>query len=195
MSKVEVRSATVGNYENNVYVLVDEETKDSILIDTPFEPDVILGLTEGTNVRAIVFTHSDQDHLGAFDEVTKRLPVPIMAHAADADRIPRSCDRLIDEGDTVAFGNSSLRVLHTPGHTPGSICLVTDGLLISGDTLFPGGPGNAKRPGGDFEAIISGVRDKLFVLPDDTVVYPGHGKFTTIGDEKPHLQEWIDRGF
>jgi len=195
MTHIEVRSATVGSYDNNVYVLVDPATKESILVDTPYEADVILGLTKGTKVRAIVFTHTDADHLGAFDAVTSGIDAPILVHSADAARLPRTPDRLVDEGDTIEFGQSSVHVLHTPGHTPGCICLVTDGVLISGDTLFPGGPGNTKRPGGDFDAIISGIRDKLFTLPDETQVYPGHGKSTTVGAEKPHLSEWIERGW
>src|SRR5579872_2699492 len=145
MSRLEVRSATVGQYDNNVYVLVDPATNDSILVDTPFEPESILGLTEGTNVRYIVFTHGDADHLGAFDEITSRIDAPVLIHQADAERLPRPPDRTIDEGDELTFGESSVRVLHTPGHTPGCICLVADGVLISGDTLFPGGPGNTKR--------------------------------------------------
>ena len=195
MSAIEVRSAQVGNYENNVYVLVDPETRDAILIDTPAEPDVIFGLAEAVNIRAIVFTHGDQDHLGAYRQVTERIPAPVLIHPADAGRLPKPPDRTIDEGDTVEFGKASVLVRHTPGHTPGCICLISDGVLISGDTLFPGGPGNTKRPGGDFDAIISGIRDKLFILPDDTMVYPGHGNTTTIGAEKPHLEEWIERGW
>jgi len=195
MSEIELRHAKVGNYDNNVYVLVDPETRESILVDTPDEPDVIEKLTEGTKVRYIVFTHSDMDHLQAFGEMERRLGAPVLIHEADAARLPRPPDRLIDDGDVLEFGRGSVTVRHTPGHSPGSISLVGDGILISGDTLFPGGPGNTKRPDGDFDAIISGIRDKLFILPDDTKVYPGHGSPTTIGTEKPHLQEWIDRGW
>lgn len=195
MSEIEVREAKVGNYDNNVYVLVDPETRESILIDTPDEPDVIEKLTEGTKVKYVVFTHGDADHLQAFEEMEKRLGAPVLIHELDAPLLPRSPDRLIDEGDVLEFGHASVKVIHTPGHTPGSISLIGDTILISGDTLFPGGPGNTKRPGGDFEAIISAIRDKMFVLPDETKVYPGHGTSTTIGAEKPHLQEWIDRGW
>jgi glyoxylase-like metal-dependent hydrolase (beta-lactamase superfamily II) len=195
MSEIELRHATVGNYDNNVYVLVDPETKESILVDTPDEPDVIEKLTQGTKVRYIVFTHGDMDHLQAFGEMERRLGAPVLIHQADAGRLPRPPDRLIDDGDVLEFGRGSVMVRHTPGHTPGSVSLVGDGILISGDTLFPGGPGNTKRPDGDFDAIIAAIRDKLFILPDDTKVYPGHGSATTIGAEKPHLQEWIDRGW
>ena len=122
------------------------------------------------------------------------IKAPVLIHAADAERLPRPPDRIIDDGDVVNFGGSSVLVRHTPGHTPGSICLIAGDALISGDTLFPGGPGNTQRPEGDFQAIIAGIRDKLFILPVETVVYPGHGKTTTIGAEKPHLDEWIARG-
>lgn len=195
MPAVEVRSAQVGNFENNVYVLVDPATQNSLLVDTPYEPDVILKLTEGTTVRHVVFTHGDADHVQAFREVVEALAAPVLIHEADAGGLPRGADRFLQEGDHVDFGQASVHVLHTPGHTAGSICLVADGVLISGDTLFPGGPGNTKREGGDFEAIIAGIRDKLFTLPAGTVVYPGHGRTTTIGAEKPHLREWIDRGY
>ena len=194
MSPIEVRQAEVGNYENNVYVLVDPATKASLLIDTPFEQDRILELVEGTDVKGIVFTHADPDHLGAFEAVTRAIDAPVMIHSAEASSLPKRPDRELAEGDTIQFGDSSALVIHTPGHTAGSICLLTDGTLISGDTLFPGGPGNTRRPGGDFNLIMSGIRDKLFVLPDDTVVYPGHGSSTTIGTEKPHLDEWMSFG-
>ncbi|HZT97419.1 MAG TPA: MBL fold metallo-hydrolase [Chloroflexota bacterium] len=193
-SKIELRSASVGSMDNNVYVLVDNDTGDSILVDAPTEPETISRLTEGTNVRYILLTHGDGDHIQALKAMQRQLGAPVGIHEADSYRLPDRVDFFIHEGDVFQFGSSSVSALHTPGHTPGSICLVGDGFVISGDTLFPGGPGETRRPGGDFPAIIANVRDKLFTLPDDTKVYPGHGKSTTIGAERPHLQEWMERG-
>ena len=194
MSDIELRSSSVGEYDNNVYVLVDRPTGESILVDAPFEPDKIAELTNGTTVKFILLTHGDYDHIQALKEMKKRLDAPIAIHEADAHSLSEPPDRLIKDGDVFQFGGSSVRAIHTPGHTPGSISLVVEDILLSGDTLFPGGPGNTKRDGGDFPAVIASV-EKLFSLPDDTKVYPGHGKGTTIGAERPHLQEWIDRGY
>jgi glyoxylase-like metal-dependent hydrolase (beta-lactamase superfamily II) len=101
----------------------------------------------------------------------------------------------VKDGDLIRVGGLVFKVLHTPGHTPGGVCFYTDGHLIAGDTLFPGGPGNTRREGGDFPLIIQMISEKLFALPDETRVYPGHGLDTTIGAERPHLREWIDRGW
>ncbi|HEV3311421.1 MAG TPA: MBL fold metallo-hydrolase [Chloroflexota bacterium] len=194
MSDIELRQATVGDYDNNVYVLVDRATNESILIDAPFEPDTIEGLTNGTTVKYILLTHGDYDHIQALPEMERRLGAPVAIHPADAHNLSKAPNRSIEDGDVFTFGESSVRAVHTPGHTPGSISLVAGDILISGDTLFPGGPGNTKREGGDFGAVIASV-GRLFELPDGTTVHPGHGKSTTIGAEKPHLQEWIDRGW
>lgn len=194
-NQIELRTASVGHMDNNVYVLVDKATNDSILIDAPTEPDRITELTRGTTVKYIIITHGDADHIQALPEMIRRLHAPVGIHQVDAHNLAGPPDFTINDGDVLTFGDSSVTAMHTPGHTPGSISLFTEGILISGDTLFPGGPGNTQRPDGDFDAIIAGIRDKLFTLPDDTKVYPGHGKPTTIGAEKPHLQEWIDRGY
>lgn len=192
---VELRTESVGSMDNNVYVLVDRKTGESILVDAPTEADRIQALTEGTKVKYILLTHGDADHIQALPEMKRRLGAPVAIHEADARHLSQKPDLLIKDGDTFRFGNSSVRAFHTPGHTPGSISLVIGDILLSGDALFPGGPGNTKRPGGDFQAVIGAIRDKLFILPDNTKVYPGHGKGTTIGAEKPHLQEWVDRGW
>ncbi len=116
-------------------------------------------------------------------------------YAHPAESYPVAIDHELHDGQTIAFGKRELTVLHTPGHTPGGVSLLSGKHLISGDTLFPGGPGNTWQNADAFAQIIESIKTKLFVLPDETAVYPGHGADTTIGAEKPHLQEWIDRGW
>jgi len=140
-----------------------------------------------------VQTHGHFDHVQALAELKDKLAVPVAAHAGDD--YPVAIERELSDGDTLSFGNRSATVLHTPGHTEGGVCLLTGRHLVSGDTLFPGGPGNTEEDAERFAQIIESIQTKLFTLPDDTAVYPGHGKDTTIGDERPHLQEWIDRGW
>ncbi len=188
-----VRKIEVGNMENNVYVLECPETHEAVLIDGCFEPDKILEACEGARVVGIVQTHGHFDHVQALPELKERLGVPVYAHPGDD--YPVEIDVPLSDGDTVAFGTRSATVLHTPGHTPGGVCLHSGKHLISGDTLFPGGPGNTWEDKQAFAQIIESIRTKLFVLPDETAVYPGHGKDTTIGAERPHLEEWIERGW
>ena len=188
-----VRKIEVGSMENNVYVLECPETHDALLIDGCFEADKIMDACDGANVVAIVQTHGHMDHIQVLPELKERLGVPVYAHPAE--EYPVEIDHQLSDGDTISFGHRNVAVLHTPGHTPGGICLHTGKHLISGDTLFPGGPGNTWGDKKAFDQIIESIRSKLFPLPDDTAVYPGHGKDTTIGNEKPHLQEWIDRGW
>jgi glyoxylase-like metal-dependent hydrolase (beta-lactamase superfamily II) len=188
-----VRKIEVGTMENNVYVLECPETHDALLVDGCFDADRILASAEGANVIAIVQTHGHHDHVQALPELKQRLGVPVCAHPGDD--YPVTVDRALEDGDVVSFGAREAKVLHTPGHTPGGVCLAAGKHLVSGDTLFPGGPGNTWGNREDFERIIDSIRTKLFTLSDDTAVYPGHGADTTIGAEKPHLQEWIDRGW
>jgi glyoxylase-like metal-dependent hydrolase (beta-lactamase superfamily II) len=188
-----LRKVEVGNMGNNVYVLECPETHRSLIVDGCFEPDTILSTADGTEVVGIVQTHGHSDHVQALPEVSRRLGVPVYAHPGDD--YPVTVDRELAHGDRIAFGRREAEVIHTPGHTPGSVCLLVGSHLISGDTLFPGGPGNTFGDARAFEEIIASVRDRLFTLPDDTSVYPGHGADTTIGTEKPHLEEWIRRGW
>jgi len=193
-SDVELKSFSVGSFDNNVYILVDRSTGESVLFDAPTDAERILRELEGTTPKYILMTHADQDHVQALTEVRQKTGAPVGVHPAEADRLPQPADFELRDGQTIRFGNVDLRAMHTPGHSPGGMSFVVDDILIAGDTLFPGGPGNTQRPDGNFEQIIESVRTKLFSLPDDTKVYPGHGKPTTIGTERPHLQEWIDRG-
>ncbi len=188
-----VHRVEVGDMGNNVYVLECPVTGESLIVDGCFEPERILEAAQGTRVVGIVQTHGHFDHVQALPRLKEALGVPVYAHPGDD--YPVAVDRSVGDGDSIAFGSCAARVLHTPGHTPGSICLLVDGDLISGDTLFPGGPGNTFGDRRAFETIIASVRDKLFTLPEDTRVHPGHGEPTTIGAERPHLQEWIERGW
>jgi len=188
-----VRKIEVGTMENNVYVLECPETHDALIVDGCFEPENIVGATEGVTVVGILQTHGHMDHVQALPALKEQLGVPVHAHPGDEYPVP--IDVELADGDVVLFGNRQALVIHTPGHTPGGTCYLVGRHLISGDSLFPGGPGNTWGDKRRFEEIIEAIKTKLFVLPDDTIVYPGHGKDTTIGDERPHLDEWIARGW
>jgi glyoxylase-like metal-dependent hydrolase (beta-lactamase superfamily II) len=188
-----VRKIEVGTMENNVYVLECPESHEALIVDGCFEPDKILTGADGVSIVGIVQTHGHQDHVQALPALKKSLGVPVHAHPGDDYPIP--IDDELSDGDVVEFGNREARVIHTPGHTPGGTCFLVGEHLISGDTLFPGGPGNTWGNEDAFSQIIDSIESKLFVLPDSTRVYPGHGADTTIGTEKPHLQEWKDRGW
>lgn len=188
-----VRKIEVGSLENNVYVLECPDTHEALLVDGCFEPDGIIDGCDGATVVGIVQTHGHMDHVQALPELKERLKVPVYAHPAE--EYPVGIDVELADGDAISFGNRSVAVLHTPGHTQGGVCLHSGKHLVSGDTLFPGGPGNTWGNADAFRQIIDSIQTKLFVLPDDTAVYPGHGADTTIGAEKPHLNEWIERGW
>jgi glyoxylase-like metal-dependent hydrolase (beta-lactamase superfamily II) len=188
-----IRKIRVGVMENNTYVLECPATHEALLVDGCFEPDRILEESKGANLVGIVQTHGHGDHVQALPDLKRQLNVPVYAHPGES--YPVEIDVKLTDGDLLRFGDRDAKVIHTPGHTPGGVCLLSGRHLISGDTLFPGGPGNTRGNKRDFAQIIESISSKLFVLPDDTVVYPGHGEDTTIGTEKPHLQEWIDRGW
>ena len=188
-----VRKIEVGTMENNVYVLECPETHEALIVDGCFEAGQIIAGAEGAKVVGIIQTHGHGDHVQALPELKEALGVPVWAHPGDAYPIP--IDRIVSDGDEIPFGRRTATALHTPGHTPGGICYLVGRHLISGDSLFPGGPGNTWGNKDAFAQIIESLKTKLFVLDDDTAVYPGHGKDTTIGTERPHLQEWIDRGW
>lgn len=192
---VEIHQVVVGPFENNVLVLRCTETGDAVLLDAANEHERLLELCQRLGVRRVLETHGHWDHIQAVPEL-RDAGYSVGVTAEDAGMLP-SYDELIEDDTVIDVGRLRLRTIHTPGHTPGSMCFLLEGhpILFSGDTLFPGGPGNTSNEGGDFPAIITSVETKLFTLPADTVVLPGHGARTTIGDERPHLQEWIDRGW
>ena len=191
----EVHAVVVGPMDNNVFVIRSTSTGDAVLIDAANEHERLLELCQRLGVRRVIETHGHWDHVQAVPAV-RDAGYDVGITSADADMLDAYDDVLTDD-DVIEVGDLRLRTIATPGHTPGSMCFALEGtnLVFSGDTLFPGGPGATKFPGGDFGSIIESIDRRLFTLPPDTVVLPGHGDWTTIGAERPHLQEWVDRGW
>jgi len=194
-SDLEIHKLVVGPMDNNVFVVRCKHTGDAVLIDAANEHDKLLELAKALNVRRVIETHGHWDHIQAVPAI-RDAGYEVGITTADAGMLP-SYDYILEDESVVEVGRLRLHTLLTPGHTPGSICFRIENspVLFSGDTLFPGGPGNTTFPGGDFETIIRSLDARLFPLPEDTIVMPGHGDDTTIGNERPHLQEWVDRGF
>jgi hydroxyacylglutathione hydrolase len=182
-SAVRITRLELAPFGTNAYIVVCQATGDSMLVDAPGEADKILSQLTGTKPKYIVITHSHIDHIGALEELRARLKIPVAIHPRDAARLPSHPDIELSDGDIIEVGKLKIKVLHTPGHTPGGVCLLLGKYLISGDTIFPGGPGKTGTPA-DFKQILKSVESKLFVLPDDTEVYPGHGDATVLGKEK-----------
>lgn len=195
-SRCEVHQTVVGAFENNVYILRCLETGNALLVDAADEHDYLLGLAKDLGVRSVVETHGHHDHIQAVPAM-REAGIEVAIAAEDASMLP-SYDLILDDDITVAVGHLAVKTIATPGHTPGSMCFSVVGtpLLFSGDTLFPGGPGNTKSDLGDFATIIRSIDDRLFDAFDpETVVLPGHGVATTIGNERPQLEEWVNRGW
>jgi glyoxylase-like metal-dependent hydrolase (beta-lactamase superfamily II) len=191
----EIHKVVVGPMDNNVFVLRCTETGEAVLLDAANEHDRLLELCQTLGVRSVLETHGHWDHIQAVPQL-RDAGYQVHVTAEDADQLP-SYDQILDDDTVIPVGRLRLRTIHTPGHTPGSMSFALEGapILFSGDTLFPGGPGATKFPGGDFPPIIQSIDRKLLTLPAETTVLPGHGDDTTIGTERPHLQEWIDRGW
>ncbi|HEY4396836.1 MAG TPA: MBL fold metallo-hydrolase, partial [Acidimicrobiia bacterium] len=172
-----------------------------LVVDAAHDAAPIVAAVGDRSVRAILCTHGHNDHINAADELSRATGgTPVLLHPDDEmlwdvvypDRKP---DRAVRDGDELEVAGERLRIAHTPGHSPGGVCLLgPDGHVFGGDTLFNGGPGATGRSYSDFPTIIESIRDRLLVLPGDTVVHTGHGESTTIGAEAPHLDEWVARG-
>jgi glyoxylase-like metal-dependent hydrolase (beta-lactamase superfamily II) len=191
----EVHKVVVGPYENNVFVVRCRHTGEAVMLDAANEHELLLDLCQALGVRTVLETHGHWDHIQAVPAV-RDAGYQVGVTAEDAAMLP-SYDYLLEDDTMIEVGRLKLHTITTPGHTPGSICfkLVDKPLLFSGDTLFPGGPGATATELGDFDTIIESIDRRLFTLPADTIVLPGHGLDTTIGTERPSLQEWIDRGW
>lgn len=196
-SRLEVHKLVVGPYDNNVFVLRCRETGESVLIDAANEHDKLLELCTRLNVKRVLETHGHFDHIQAVPAM-REAGLEVAISSADAPMLKKvGYDVFLDDAEIIEVGRLRLQAIHNPGHTPGSISFLVEGapVLFSGDTLFPGGVGNTKNDHGDFDTIIRSVDNRLFTLPAHTVVMPGHGVDTTIGHERPHIQEWVARGW
>ncbi|SDK48329.1 Glyoxylase, beta-lactamase superfamily II [Nonomuraea maritima] len=198
---VTISKLAVGPYDNNAYLLRCTATGEGLLIDAAAEADRLLALISDPPVRAIVTTHQHGDHWQALEQVAKVTGAEVIAHPLDAPALPVQVRRTVEYGDTITVGEVTLEVIHLRGHTPGSIALLYDGgaeghHLFTGDSLFPGGVGNTQKDPERFNQLYTDVVERIFDrLPDETWVYPGHGKDTTLGAERPALPEWRARGW
>jgi glyoxylase-like metal-dependent hydrolase (beta-lactamase superfamily II) len=187
-------------FDNNCYLLRCTTTGETLLVDAAGDARTLLSLVGDGKLTTVVETHNHWDHVQALAEVRTATGAQVLAHADDAADLPVRADRLVDDADVVRIGHASVEVVHLRGHTPGSIALLLREAgqthLFSGDSLFPGGPGNTDKDPRRFSLLMDDLERKVFgVLPDSTWVYPGHGGDTTLGAERPSLPEWRSRGW
>jgi len=195
------KKLVVGPFASNCYIIGSESNKEGVIIDPGADAEEILNNVKdlGLDTKFIVLTHGHIDHIGALKEVKDATGAEAAIHTDDAKSLndhslgrvfglsyppPPAPDRLLKGGDSIDIGDLHLLVLHTPGHSPGGICLLGDGVVFSGDTLFNYGIGRTDLPGGSYSQLMNSIHTKLMILPDNTIVYPGHGPDTTIGTER-----------
>ncbi len=196
-SRLQIHRVVVGPYDNNVFVLRCRETGEAVLIDAANEHEQLLQLCQRLGVRRVLETHGHWDHIQAVPAI-REAGYEVGVMSADAAMLNDvGYDVFIHDTQVIEVGRLRLHAIHNPGHTPGSVSFRVEGapLVFTGDTLFPGGPGNTSFEGGSFSTIIDSLDNRLFTLPAETIVMPGHGVSTTIAAERPHLQEWVARGW
>jgi glyoxylase-like metal-dependent hydrolase (beta-lactamase superfamily II) len=189
---IRLEKLELGPFGTNAYIVGCPKTQDSALVDAPAEADFIMDELKNTSLKYIFLTHNHIDHIGALAQLRAELKAPLAAHTADTSNLTPPPEILLNDGDVIWVGELKFTVLHTPGHTPGSLCFVVGRYLISGDTIFPGGPGKTSSPD-DFRQIIKSLTEKIFVLPDDTQIYPGHGDSTVLRKEKDEFAVFVSR--
>ena len=173
----------LGGFANNAYVIQDRESGEGLIVDAPAEGERVLEALGDARATRIVVTHRHPDHWVSIDALKSATGALVLCHEADREPYAAKVDGAVADGEELAVGELRVRVIHTPGHTPGSLCLLVGGHLISGDTLFPGGPGRTNRPE-ELQEEIRSITSRLLVLPDETLVHPGHGDGATIGQSK-----------
>lgn len=190
-----IQKLNLGPFDNCVYIVECVSTGAGIIIDAAAEADVILAAAEGIEISRVVETHGHQDHIGALDPVTGALGIPWAMHPADIEIAGRQPDEELTDGQEIAVGDLLIHTVSTPGHTPGSVTFVLEPVAFTGDTLFPGGPGATRWEYSSFGQIMDSIERRIMPLPDDTLVFPGHGAETTVGSERPDLERWRRRGW
>jgi glyoxylase-like metal-dependent hydrolase (beta-lactamase superfamily II) len=191
-NEFQIRRLTLKAFDANAYIIVCLKTMNSVLIDAPTNPSIILEALNNTNLRYILLTHSHMDHIGALAELRTQLKVPAGVHSNDACSISPFPEMLLRDGEVITIGDIKIEVLHTPGHTSGSLCFKVGQYLVSGDTIFPGGPGGTWSSS-DFKQIIKSIREQIMILPEDTHICPGHGPPTFLKIEREKFEVFTSR--
>ena len=186
------RVGPLGPFANNAYVIADHDAGEAIIVDMPAQSERTLEAARGLRVTAILLTHTHPDHWAEYDRVKTATGAPVLCHPAEQLMPAEKIDRPLADGDQIAAGGNGVAVIHTPGHTPGSCCFLVGRYLLSGDTLFPGGPGHSDSPQ-ELQQAIASITGRLYTLPDDTLVLPGHGEGTTIGRSREEYAVYASR--
>ncbi len=177
----------LGPWQTNTYVVLCLETKASLVVDAPAEANAIIDELKGTTPEFILLTHNHLDHIGALTELRNKIKVPLGCHPLDSSGIASPPEMTLKGGEDLTLGKLKVAVIHTPGHTRGSLCFLVAGHLISGDTIFPGGPGNT-RSSADFKDIVRSIKERILTLADDSAIYPGHGEPTAVAKERAEFE-------
>jgi glyoxylase-like metal-dependent hydrolase (beta-lactamase superfamily II) len=190
--EIRIEKLQLGPYGTNCHIVVCNRTKESLVVDAPGDVEIIIGRLQDTRPKYVLLTHDHLDHIGALAALRSKLDIPLGAHALDSSQISPSPEISLQDGDTISVGNLIFDVLHTPGHTPGGLCFKYGIHLFSGDSIFPGGPGKTRSPA-NLKQLIGSLKAKVFVLPDDTWIYPGHGEITNLKKEKDEFAVFESR--
>ena len=189
---IRIERMELGPYGTNTYIVVCRKTGESLVVDAPGSASEIIERLNETQPRVILLTHDHMDHTGVLASLRSQLKVPLATHLENSYQLKTPPEIVLNDGNTLSLGNFIIEVLHTPGHTPGSLCFKIGKYLFAGDTIFPGGPGRTKSPN-DFQQILGSITGTIFRLPDDTVIYPGHGLETTVKKTKEEYAVFASR--